>query len=177
MRAVVVTGASSGIGRACALTLAARDFRVYAGVRNPSDGAALRDAARHVEPVHIDVTDADSIAAMTDKVARETGDAGLAGLVNNAGTTLPCPIQYLPVDAFRRQLEVNLTGPLAVTASLLPLLARGRGRVVNVSWLASERRISPRYSCRACGEGSVIRARIFAHTVRSWKSFLHASTS
>jgi NAD(P)-dependent dehydrogenase (short-subunit alcohol dehydrogenase family) len=133
MRAVVVTGASTGIGRACALALDARGFRVYAGVRRESDGRALRDVATRLEPVHIDVTDAASIANMTEFITRETGDAGLAGLVNNAGTTLPCPIQYLPLDAFRGQLEVNLTGPLAVTASLLPLLCKARGRVVNVT--------------------------------------------
>jgi NAD(P)-dependent dehydrogenase (short-subunit alcohol dehydrogenase family) len=133
MRAVVVTGASTGIGRACALALDAKGFRVYAGVRRDEDGRALREASTRLEPVHIDVTDAASIAAMTELVTRETGDAGLAGLVNNAGTTLPCPIQYLPLSAFRGQLEVNLTGPLAVTASLLPLLCTARGRVVNVT--------------------------------------------
>jgi NAD(P)-dependent dehydrogenase (short-subunit alcohol dehydrogenase family) len=133
MRAVVVTGASTGIGRACALALDADGFRVYAGVRRDEDGRALREACTRLEPVHIDVTDADSIASMTERVTRETGDAGLAGLVNNAGTTLPGPIQYLPLDAFRGQLEVNLTGPLAVTVSLLPLLCKARGRVVNVT--------------------------------------------
>jgi len=133
MRAVVITGASTGIGRACALALDAKGFRVYAGVRNDSDGRALREASTRLQPVHLDVTDAASIATMTEQVTRETGDEGLAGLVNNAGTTLPCPIRYLPVDAFRGQIEVNLTGPLAVTASLLPLLCRGRGRVVNVT--------------------------------------------
>jgi NAD(P)-dependent dehydrogenase (short-subunit alcohol dehydrogenase family) len=133
MRAVVITGASTGIGRACALALDAKGFLVYAGVRRESDSRALRAAAPRLRPVHLDVTDAASIAAVTGQVARETGDAGLAGLVNNAGTTLPCPIRYLPLDAFRGQLEVNLTGPLAVTASLLPLLRRGRGRVVNVT--------------------------------------------
>jgi NAD(P)-dependent dehydrogenase (short-subunit alcohol dehydrogenase family) len=63
---------------------------------------------------------------------------GCTGLVNNAGTTLPCAIEYLPLDAFRRQLEVNLVGPLAVTQALLPLLARAEGRIVNVTSAAGK---------------------------------------
>ena len=137
MRAVVITGASTGIGRACALALDAKGFRVFAGVRKESDEQALREAgSASLTPVRLDVTDAESIAAATELVAADVGDAGLAGLVNNAGTTLPCPVQYLSIDGFRGQLEVNLTGPLAVTQSLLPLLVRGRGRVVNVTSLA-----------------------------------------
>ena len=112
MRSVVITGTSSGIGRACALTLDRNGFRVFAGVRKEADGDALRAAASDaLMPVHIDVTDAKSIEAMTAQVAARVGEAGLSGLVNNAGTTLPCPVEYLPLDGFRRQLEVNLVGP------------------------------------------------------------------
>jgi NAD(P)-dependent dehydrogenase (short-subunit alcohol dehydrogenase family) len=138
MRAVVITGASTGIGRACALTLASRGFQVFAGVRKEEDGRDLRRAAAFglLTPVHLDVTDAASIAAVTQQVAAEVGDqSGLSGLVNNAGTTLPCPVEFLPLSGFRHQLEVNLTGPLAVTQSLLPLLRRAQGRVVNVTSL------------------------------------------
>ena len=116
MRSVVITGSSTGIGRACALMLDRNGFRVFAGVRTERDGEALRAAASDaLTPVHIDVTDSASIQAMAEKVTAEVGTAGLYGLVNNAGTTLPCPIEYLPLDGFRRQLEVNLVGPLAVT--------------------------------------------------------------
>ncbi|OBA95945.1 hypothetical protein A5662_18465 [Mycobacteriaceae bacterium 1482268.1] len=139
MRSVVITGASSGIGRATALTLDRRGFRVFAGVRTDVDGGALQQAASAaLTPVFIDVTDEASIAAMTKLVAEDVGNAGLAGLVNNAGTTLPCPVQYLPLQAFRRQLEVNLVGPLAVTQALLPLLLRGHGRIVNVTSAAGK---------------------------------------
>ena len=139
MKSVVITGSSTGIGRACALTLDRNGFRVFAGVRKDADGDALRAAASEsLTPVHIDVTDAASIQAMADEVKAEVGDAGLHGLVNNAGTTLPCPIEYLPLDGFRRQLEVNLVGPLAVTQALLPLLRRARGRVVNVTSAAGQ---------------------------------------
>ena len=139
MKSVVVTGSSTGIGRACALMLDRNGFRVFAGVRKRADGDALRSAAsRSLTPVHIDVTDAASIQAMAEKVTSEAGDAGLHGLVNNAGTTLPGPIEYLPLDGFRHQLEVNLVGPLAVTQALLPLLVRGRGRIVNVTSAAGK---------------------------------------
>ena len=134
MKSVVITGSSSGIGRACALTLDRKGFRVFAGVRKNADGDALREAASEsLTPVHVDVTDSASIAAMAEQVAAEVGDAGLYGLVNNAGTTLPCPIEYLNLDGFRHQLEVNLVGPLAVTQALLPMLRRAQGRVVNVT--------------------------------------------
>lgn len=139
MRAVVITGASSGIGRACALTLDKEGFAVFAGVRKDTDAEELRAAAsRRLTPVHVDVTDPASIRAMTETVAAEVGGDGLAGLVNNAGTTLPCPVAHLPLAGFRGQLEVNLTGPLAVTQALLPLLRTGRGRVVNVTSVAGK---------------------------------------
>jgi NAD(P)-dependent dehydrogenase (short-subunit alcohol dehydrogenase family) len=134
MRAVVITGASTGIGRACALILDDLGFHVFAGVRRDEDGDALRCAASgRLVPVHLDVTDGASIAGARDLVAEQVGTAGLAGLVNNAGTTLPCPVEYLPLERFRQQLEVNLTGHLAVIQAFLPLLRRGRGRIVNVS--------------------------------------------
>jgi NAD(P)-dependent dehydrogenase (short-subunit alcohol dehydrogenase family) len=134
MRSVVITGSSTGIGRACALMLDRNGFRVFAGVRKEADGDALRSvASESLTPVHVDVTDAASIQAMAEEVCSEVGEAGLHGLVNNAGTTLPCPIEYLPLDGFRRQLEVNLVGPLAVTQALLPALRLGQGRVVNVT--------------------------------------------
>ena len=134
MKSVVITGSSSGIGRACALMLDRNGFRVFAGVRREADGDALRAvASESLTPVHIDVTDAASIQAMADQIKGEVGDEGLHGLVNNAGTTLPCPIEYLPLAGFRHQLEVNLVGPLAVTQALLPILHQGQGRVVNVT--------------------------------------------
>jgi NAD(P)-dependent dehydrogenase (short-subunit alcohol dehydrogenase family) len=139
MKSIVITGASTGIGRACALTLDGKGFRVFAGVRKDADGAALRAVASEaLTPVYIDVTDAASIAAMAEQVSSAVGDAGLAGLVNNAGSTLPGPVEYLSLSGFRHQLEVNLVGPLAVTQALLPLLRRGGGRVVNVTSAAGK---------------------------------------
>jgi NAD(P)-dependent dehydrogenase (short-subunit alcohol dehydrogenase family) len=134
MQAVVITGTSTGIGRACALTLDAMGMHVYAGVRRAQDGVALRSVgSSRLTPIVIDVTDDESICAARDLVAERVGEAGLAGLVNNAGTTVPCPAEYLPLDVFRRQLEINLTGHLAVIQAFLPLLRHAHGRIVNVS--------------------------------------------
>jgi NAD(P)-dependent dehydrogenase (short-subunit alcohol dehydrogenase family) len=130
MRAVVITGASSGIGEACARRLAGAGFQVFAGVRNEADGERLR--GNGIEPLRIDVTDADSIAAAARQVAEAVGSAGLAGLVNNAGIAMPGPIEHQPIEDFRRQIEVNLVGQVAVTQAFLPLLRIAKGRIVNM---------------------------------------------
>src|SRR5687767_9730448 len=101
--AVVITGASTGIGRACALDLDARGFQVFAGVRRDEDAERLREERPSIEPVRIDVTDADSIAATRDRVAESVDGAGLVGLVNNAGIAVPGPLEHLPIDELRRQ--------------------------------------------------------------------------
>ena len=130
--AVVITGASTGIGRACALDLDSRGFQVFAGVRRDEDAERLRAERPSIEPLPIDVTDADSIAAARDRVAEAVGGAGLAGLVNNAGIAVPGPLEHLPMDELRRQLEVNLVGQVAVTQAFIPLLRTARGRIVNI---------------------------------------------
>jgi NAD(P)-dependent dehydrogenase (short-subunit alcohol dehydrogenase family) len=131
MRAVVVTGTSSGIGAATALELAARGYTVFAGVRREADGAALRErASGDVRPLLLDVTDQGAIDAAAEEVGAAAGD--LAGLVNNAGIALAAPLEYLPAATFRRQLEVNVVGQLAVTQAFLPLIRRAGGRILNV---------------------------------------------
>ena len=128
---VVVTGASTGIGRCTALRLAAGGHHVYAGVRRPQDAQTLRqDAPANLTPIELDITRADQITTATAQVAGHVGDAGLAGLVNNAGIGLFGPLELLSLDRFRHQLEVNVTGQLAVTQAFLPLLRRARGRLV-----------------------------------------------
>jgi len=131
--AVVVTGASSGIGEACARRLAGLGFQVFAGVRKAEDGARLAREIAGVTPLQIDVIDADSIAAAAQTVAQATAGRGLAGLVNNAGVAVPAPIEHQPIDDFRRQIEVNLIGQVAVTQAFLPQLRAARGRIVNMS--------------------------------------------
>ena len=134
---VVITGASTGIGAACALHLDALGLRVFAGIRNAADGEALHaQASSRLVPVHIDVTDSASIAAAVDTIQSLVGDAGLGGLVNNAGIAVGGPLEMLPLDELRRQFEVNVIGQLAVTQAFLPLLRKARGRIVNIGSIA-----------------------------------------
>ena len=124
---VLVTGASSGIGEATALHLKELGFDVVAAVRKDADAERL--AGRGLRTVKLDVTDTDSIEAARD----ELGGGPLAGLVNNAGIAVAAPLEFLPLDQLRHQLEVNLIGQLAVTQRFLPALRAGQGRIVNVS--------------------------------------------
>jgi NAD(P)-dependent dehydrogenase (short-subunit alcohol dehydrogenase family) len=136
-RSIVITGASTGIGEACALRLDGMGFRVFAGVRKDADGAALRaKASDRLTPVRIDVTDAASIAAARDVVAAAVGDAGISGIVNNAGVAIAAPVECVPVDELRQQLEVNVIGQVAVTQAFMPLLRVQRGRVVFMGSIA-----------------------------------------
>ncbi|TMC50972.1 MAG: SDR family NAD(P)-dependent oxidoreductase [Chloroflexi bacterium] len=129
--AVLVTGASTGVGRACALHLDSREFRVFAAVRRDEDADALRGAASsRLTPLLMDVTDAEAISSAAATVGAAAGDAGLQGLVNNAGIALGDPLEFVRLDDVRRVLEVNLVGAIAVTQAFLPLLRRGHGRVV-----------------------------------------------
>jgi NAD(P)-dependent dehydrogenase (short-subunit alcohol dehydrogenase family) len=131
---VVITGTSSGIGRACALRLARGGFRVFAGYRKEADAAGLAaEASGELEPVPLDVTDAGQIADAAGRVEEAVGEQGMWGLVNNAGIPVPGPVESLPIDDLRHQLEVNLVGQMAVTQALLPSLRRGRGRIVNMT--------------------------------------------
>jgi NAD(P)-dependent dehydrogenase (short-subunit alcohol dehydrogenase family) len=129
---VVITGASTGIGEACALGMARRGWQVFAGVRNEADAERLRGAGRAgtIRPLMIDVADAASIAAAAAQVGDELAGGRLAGLVNNAGIAVGGPLEVLPLEDLRRQLEVNTIGPVAVTRAFLPMLRASRGRVV-----------------------------------------------
>lgn len=132
--AVLITGASTGIGRATALRLAREGFRVFAGVRRATDGEALKaEVITGIEPVLLDVTDDASIAAAVAHIDAQMGAAGLVGLVNNAGFGIGGPVEFLNIRHWRRVFEVNLFGLLAVTQAALPLLRRAKGRVVLVS--------------------------------------------
>ena len=131
--AVVITGASTGIGEACSLELDRRGFRVFTGVRSESAADSLRaKASTRLIPVMIDVTDTASIAAAAKKIGDEVADAGLAGLVNNAGVAIGGPLEFLAIDELRRQLEINVIGQVAVTQAMLPMLRIARGRIVNI---------------------------------------------
>jgi NAD(P)-dependent dehydrogenase (short-subunit alcohol dehydrogenase family) len=109
-------------------------WRVFAAVRREEDAAALREAgSERLVPVMLDVTDAGQIAAVVERVAGEVGETGLDGLVNNAGIAVLGPLETIPVDDFRKQIEVNLTAQVAVTQAFLPLVRKAAGRIVFVS--------------------------------------------
>ncbi len=133
MRSVLVTGASTGIGRATALRLDGSGWRVFAGVRKAEDAESLQgEATDRLTPVFLDVTDPEQIVAAAAQIERESPD-GLDGLVNNAGVAVPGPLETIPLEDLRRQLEVNLVAYVAVTQALLPQIRRAEGRVVFLS--------------------------------------------
>lgn len=127
--AVLITGASTGIGRDAARLLARRGLRVFAGVRNETDAQAIRsEGIADLEPVRIDVADTSSIQTCVGETAERVGDHGLHALVNNAGIVVSSTLEFVPLDDFRRQLEVNVTGQLSVTQAFLPLVRHARDR-------------------------------------------------
>ncbi len=132
--AYVVTGASSGIGQACAMALDARGGRVFAGVRREADAQRIgSQASARLTPLLLDVTDPDAIAAAARRVEEAVGETGVAGLVNNAGIAVAGPLEVVPLAELRKQLEVNVIGPIAMIQAFLPLLRKARGRIVNMS--------------------------------------------
>jgi NAD(P)-dependent dehydrogenase (short-subunit alcohol dehydrogenase family) len=129
MKTVLVTGASTGIGRATALRLDRAGWKVYAGVRSEEAGAALAGlASEHLEPVIVDVADAEQVAAAGARVG-----ATLDGLVNNAGIAVGGPLEVVAIDDLRHQLEINVVGQVAMTQAVLPALRAARGRIVFTS--------------------------------------------
>jgi NAD(P)-dependent dehydrogenase (short-subunit alcohol dehydrogenase family) len=132
---VLITGASTGIGQACAVRMAERGWDVWAGVRRPESAP---DNPR-MEPLRIDVTDPASIAEAVERL----GDRPLDGLVNNAGVAVAGPVEFLDLDELRRQLEVNLVGQVAVTQAFLPAIRRAGGRIVFIGSIGG--RLHPPY--------------------------------
>jgi NAD(P)-dependent dehydrogenase (short-subunit alcohol dehydrogenase family) len=129
--AVVVTGASTGIGEATTLHLASLGFKVFAGVRKDEDAERARSYG--LQPVRLDVTDPDSIAAARNEVEGALEGAPLAGLVNNAGVAISGPIEFISPEELTRQLDINVIGQVRVIQAFLGLLRRDKGRVVNIS--------------------------------------------
>lgn len=132
-KTIVLTGAAKGIGRATALRLAKAGHTVFAGVRKLEDGDSLHAEQPTIRPILLDVTHAEQIAAAVETVRAFVGDRGLDALINNAGVAVASPLEFLPIEDFRKQIEVNLTAQLAVTQALLPSLRTARGRIINVT--------------------------------------------
>ena len=130
-RAVLVTGAASGIGFAVARRLAAVGYTVFAGART-TEGEARFAGTANIVPLPLDVTREDSIANAHAALVRSLPPGGLAGVVNNAGVMVSGPLEHVPPAALLQQLEVNVVGVVAVTQAFLPLLRRASGRIVNI---------------------------------------------
>ncbi len=128
MKSVVVTGSSTGIGRASVAALVAAGFHVWATVRTQVDADALSaEFGERVTPLLVDLLDHESVRAAG---ARVVAAGPLHGLVNNAGVALPAPLEFLPIEVFERQLDINLVGQLLMTQVMLPaLLSAGDARV------------------------------------------------
>lgn len=137
MASVLISGASTGIGRATALRLARGGWTVLAGVRDRGAGEALRaeldGQAQRLIPLALDVTDSEQVAAAAQAVEQHTGGEGLAALVNNAGIAVAGPLELLEPEEWRRQLEVNVIGTVALTRAMVPALRRAGGRIAIVS--------------------------------------------
>ena len=132
--AVVITGASSGIGKACSLFLDQMGYRVFAGVRTSSAAEKLKtEASSRLVPVMLDITDTDQIQRAVQEIKTNLGISGrLVGLINNAGIILSGPLEFFPLERLREQLQVNVIGPIAVTQAFLPLIRNGKGRIINM---------------------------------------------
>ncbi len=139
-RSVVVTGVSTGIGWGAVKVLAAQGFHVFGSVRKQADADRLKqEFGAAFTPLIFDVTDAAGAKAAADHVRKALDGQTLAGLVNNAGIAVAGPLLHLPIDDFRQQLEVNVTGVVIATQAFGPLLGAEegfqgpKGRIVNIS--------------------------------------------
>jgi NAD(P)-dependent dehydrogenase (short-subunit alcohol dehydrogenase family) len=145
MRSVVITGVTTGIGLATAKVLIGHGFRVFGSVRKAADADRLKaELGSSFTPLLFDVTDEAAVRKAADEVRVALGGATLAGLINNAGIAVPGPVLELPASEFRRQLDVNVLGPVIVTQAFCPLLGADRnlegqpGRIVMIGSLAGK---------------------------------------
>jgi NAD(P)-dependent dehydrogenase (short-subunit alcohol dehydrogenase family) len=133
-KTVVITGASSGIGRASVARMIESGWRVLATVRKAKDGDALRsDFGANVVPIIMDVTDRASVSEASEQISLQLGGGGLDGLVNVAGVGRVRPIEYMTESGLQEIFEINVFGQIAVTEAFLPLLRKAKGRIVNIS--------------------------------------------
>ena len=170
--AVLVTGASTGIGAATACALARAGFAVYAGMRKLENAAP--SASPRLEPIELDVTSAASVREAAGRLTSALGgDGRLVGLVNNAGILVSGPLEHVPLDAMRAQLDVNVVGTLAVIQAFLPMLRRTRGRIVNVS--STSGRIAGPFIGPYCASKFALEA--MSRTLRAELTPAHVSVS
>lgn len=133
---VLISGASTGIGQCTAIELAKNGFTVLAGYRNPNDEARLIALHPLIHPIQLDITQPESIDSAVHRIQHDLHVTGLTGLINNAGIAIGGPLEFIPIEALRRQLEINVIGHIAVTQTCLPLIRKRRGRIVNIGSIA-----------------------------------------
>ncbi len=145
MKAVVITGVSTGIGYATARAMAQQGFHVFGSVRRLADADALKALlGEQFTPLLFDVTDEAAVHAAAAQVGAALRGQRLAGLVNNAGIAVGGPLTHVPIAEFRKQMDVNITGPMIVTQAFLPLLGTddglsgAPGRIVNITSVAGK---------------------------------------
>lgn len=126
MRAILVTGASTGIGQRSCTDLANAGFLVFAGVRKLSDGEQFKNNP-NISTVLLDITNTEQIHEAHNTISKRVGDHGLYGLFNNAGIAIGGPLELLPLDSLRNQFEVNVIAQISVTQIFLPLLRKAKG--------------------------------------------------
>ncbi|MGD8944688.1 MAG: SDR family NAD(P)-dependent oxidoreductase [Desulfobacterales bacterium] len=135
--AIFISGSSSGIGEACAVGLDKRGYEVFAGVRSMKDGESLRrKTSQRLHPVLLDISKEEQIKAAGETVRQALGDTPLVGLINNAGIFVGGPLEFVPIERLRHQLEINLIGHIAVCQAFLPLLRQTQGRIINIGSVA-----------------------------------------
>lgn len=137
---LLISGCSTGIGRACALHFAKTGYQVFACVRKESDAESLKaaDDSGNLEPVMLDVTNELQLSELKADLNQRIGDTGLAGLVNNAGIGKGGPFEYIDPQAVRDMFNVNVMGPLLLTQAFLPLVRVAKGRIVTIGSLAGK---------------------------------------
>jgi NAD(P)-dependent dehydrogenase (short-subunit alcohol dehydrogenase family) len=155
MKSVVITGVSTGIGWACAKLLKDKGYRVFGSVRKQADADRLKgEFGANFTPLLFDVTDEAAVLASAREVRAALGGETLAGLVNNAGIAVSGPVLGLSADEFRRQMDVNVIGPIIATQAFAPLLGADqtlkgpKGRIVMISSVAGKNGnpLTPAYS-------------------------------
>jgi NAD(P)-dependent dehydrogenase (short-subunit alcohol dehydrogenase family) len=146
MKSIVVTGASTGIGYATAKVLIATGFRVFGSVRNKADAERVsKELGANFTPLLFDITDEQAVRNAATQVRAALGGEALAGLVNNAGISVPGPMLEVPIADFRRQLEINVVGQVIVLQAFAPMLGADPslkgppGRIVMISSVAGKR--------------------------------------
>jgi NAD(P)-dependent dehydrogenase (short-subunit alcohol dehydrogenase family) len=171
-KSILISGASTGIGRCIALHFDKMGYQVFAGVRKAVDGEALKDeASSQLQSVMLDVLDSESVNAALEIVSSMTKTAPLMGVVNNAGIAITMPMEFVPLEMMQKQLDVNVMGVIRVTQAFLPLLRKNQGRIINMSSMSGRQTLpffgpyaASKYALEAISDA--LRMELWPHNVK-----------